>query len=448
MTAPSIPTVPTTETLFGYAVLNELHGVVTKFVIMPSPEATDAVVLWIAATHAQMSLEHAARLVLKSPIKRCGKTRALEVISETVHAPLRTTNISTAALVRSIKEADPPTLILDEADAVFAKRRGEVTEKAEDLRGILNSGHSRGWPYIRWDAAARRAEHCPTFAMAALAAIGDLPDTIEDRAVVIRMRRRGAGETVATYRRKRALPELHSVRDRVAEWVAANLDIIADAEPALPVEDRAADVWEPLVALADAAGGTWPTRARAACKALTTASDDPDDGTASERLLNDIFGIMAEHWDEEGKWLVGCDRLPTSELLAALKSIDDAPWADWAAGRGLSSRGLAELLRPYGIHPRKYSGGIRGYLRDDFQDSWARYTRAPAKSATGATDDTESIGHTGNSGWGGSQEPSAPASATTDSPDASTGGGTSVAGGAGVAVTRRDGGGGTAEWTA
>ena len=81
--------------------------------MFPSPEAADAVTLWVAATHAVPAWEHATRLVVKSPEKRCGKSRLLDIIEATCHEAMVTVNISPAALVRSIG-ADPPTLLLDE----------------------------------------------------------------------------------------------------------------------------------------------------------------------------------------------------------------------------------------------------------------------------------------------------------------------------------------------
>ena len=183
--------------------------------ILPSPEATDATALWIAATHAQPAWEHATRLVITAPEKRCGKSRLLDIIEATCHKPLITVNISPAALVRSIGETDPPTLLLDEADTVFGRK---AADNHEDLRGIINAGHQRNRPYIRWDAIARQREHCPTFSMAALAGIGDLPDTIMDRAVIIRMRRRAPGESVEPYRTRRDRPPLDALRGRLASW--------------------------------------------------------------------------------------------------------------------------------------------------------------------------------------------------------------------------------------
>ncbi len=361
--------------LTGDEILGQVHAAYTRYVIFPFPEAADAVTLYTAATHAQTAWEHASRLVVKSPIKRCGKTRLQEVARELVHRPLPTTNISPAALARSIDEDDPPTLILDEADTVWGKKE-QRSEGAEDLRGILNSGHSRGWPYVRWDATARRAETCPTFAMAIIGGIGDMPDTIEDRAVVISMRRRAPGESVTQWRSRRAVPKLRELRDRLHAWVDSHRKILADAEPDLPAEDRAADVWESLVAIADAAGGDWPDRARNACKLMTGAADNPEDGTAGERLLSDlrrIFGAAAF--------------LYTATIIERLTAIEEAPWAEWRrtpAGREpIGARGLADLLKSWGIRSRngreRGTGPVaKGYYADDMTDAWSRYIRYTA----------------------------------------------------------------------
>ena len=72
-------------------------------------------------------MEHATRLVITAPEKRCGKSRLLDIIEATCHKPLITVNVSPAALVRSIGETDPPTLLLDEADTVFGRKAAGTT---------------------------------------------------------------------------------------------------------------------------------------------------------------------------------------------------------------------------------------------------------------------------------------------------------------------------------
>jgi hypothetical protein len=356
---------PDDERPMGVELLDEVREMVTRFVVLPDEATVTAVTLYAAATHAQPAWEHATRLVIKSPLKRCGKSRLQEVLAELVHRPIRAANVSTAALVRCIDRDEPPTFLLDETDAIFATRRGERSEKAEDLRGILNAGHARGLDYLRWNANSSRHEFCPTFAMAVIAGIGDLPDTIEDRAVIISMRRRAAGEYVTPFRRRRAFPVLHELRDRLHEWVRAEVDDLALAEPELPVEDRAADVWEPLVAIADAAGGPWPHLARTACATLTGEVVEVEDATTSERLLADLRLVFGDD-----------ERLPTATILERLRGLEESPWRDWR-GRTFEPRDLAGLLRPYRIksHNIRLSGDqvVKGYAAEDFAETWMRY---------------------------------------------------------------------------
>ncbi|MFI6522188.1 DUF3631 domain-containing protein [Spirillospora sp. NPDC050679] len=364
------PVVPATR---GAALLDELHAALCRYVILPTAEAADAVVLWIAATHAQPAWEIATRLVISAPEKRCGKSRLLDVIEATCHAPLITVNISPAALVRSIT-ANPPTLLLDEADTVFGPK---AADKHEDLRGILNAGHQRNRPYIRWDAAARANELCLTFAMAALAGIGTMPDTIADRAVIIAMRRRAPGERVEPFRTRRDAPPLTKLRQRLAKWTTGEIEALAGARPDMPVEDRAADNWEPLIAIADAAGGTWPARARTACLALTTNATT--DNSAGVRLLADLRAVFADAGDPEG--------LHGTFILARLCEIEEAPWADWY-GKPFTARDLAKLLKPYDVASVdvKVDGTNRkGYRREHLADAWRRYLPAVHPDAQGAS---------------------------------------------------------------
>jgi hypothetical protein len=376
----------------GARLLDELHRALTRYVVLPSPEAADAVVLWIAATHAAPAWNCAPRLDITSPVKRCGKSRLLDIIEATCHKPLLTVNISPAALVRSIGD-DPPTLLLDEADTVFGPKAGDAHE---DLRGIVNAGHSRNRPYIRWDATIRKPENCPTFAMAALAGIGKLPDTIRDRAVVVPMRRRAPGEEVARYRVRRDGEPLHVLGERLGAWVCSRLDDLAKAEPAMPVEDRAADTWEPLIAIADVAAADWPSRARRAAVALT--AEDDSDTTLGARLLADLRDVFGDR-----------DAMHGETILDALHRIGEAPWNDYF-GRPMNARDVAKLLKPYGVSPVqvKVGGeGRKGYRREHLHDPWTRYLPpVPGVSETSATSETPLVSDTlPVSGFGSEAKP-------------------------------------------
>nr|WP_234348000.1 DUF3631 domain-containing protein [Streptomyces specialis] len=346
--------------------LDELRESIARFVILPSAHALDAVVLWVAATHLQMAFQHAPRLAILGPVKRCGKSRLLDVVTESVHDPVITVNASPSAIFRSITH-QPPTLLVDEADTLFGTVK--AAEKNEDLRGLLNAGHQRNRPTLRVGGPEQKVLRFPTFAMAALAGIGDLPDTIMDRAIVIRMRRRAPGETVASFRSRRDIPAFHRLRDGLSAWSAEVLEAASASEPPMPVEDRAADTWEPLVIVADLAGGTWPARARAACRALSAseARQTEDDGLRI-RILIDIRRVFAALGDP--------DALPTARLIAALRDDAEAPWSEHGNG-GLTPRGLQLLLRDYGIASAniRFPDGsqAKGFARGRFLDAWRRY---------------------------------------------------------------------------
>lgn len=346
----------------GAAMLAEVHAVLTRYVVFPSGEAADAATLYAAATHAMPKLEFAARLVIKSPVKRCGKSRLLDVLAQLVHLPLTTSDISAAALVRSIPADEPPTIMLDEADATFGKAlKGD--EKAEHLRGILNAGFGRDRPYKRWDITTRSVEDCPTFAMAVIAGIGSMPDTIEDRAVIITLRRKSPAERVAKFRLRRDKPKVTAVGDRLAAWIAPNAAALGETEPAMPrgLNDRAEDVWESLLAIADLAGGDWPDRARRAAVKLSAAAEQEAAESLGQRLLGDI----RELYDS-----FTMSFMPSRDLVMRLTKLDDAPWHDLE----LTTRGLSDRLRPYGITPgRDVTGKVRGYRLEDFADAFGRY---------------------------------------------------------------------------
>ena len=359
----------------GSELLDRLRAILTRYVILPSEAATDAVVLWIAATHAQPSWAHAARLVIRAPEKRCGKSRLLDIVEATCWDPLITVNASPPAIYRSIGSDEPPTILLDEADTIF----GPAAQGAnEDLRGLLNAGHQRNRPTIRYDAAKSRVEKIPTFCMAALAGIGAMPDTIEDRAAVIRMRRRAPGETVAPYRERRDGPALRRLAAELHKWIRAHAAELAAAEPDMPVEDRAADTWESLVAVADLAGGEWPDRARRACLALTGERDTVSEEPLSVKLLRDCQTAFKD-----------APALPTGVLIQRLCADPEAPWATLGPrGDHITPMKLGKVLAEYDIRPGTFrftEGQAKGYRREDFADAWSRYC-PPAVEASADPD--------------------------------------------------------------
>ncbi|MFS4093339.1 DUF3631 domain-containing protein [Streptomyces sp. AF1A] len=356
----------------GAVLLDEVRAAIGRYVVLPSEEALTAVTLWVAATHIQPALQHAPRLAVVGPTKGCGKSRVLDVLHETVHKPMMTVNTSPAVVFRVIGK-NPPTLLVDEADTIFGPKAGEK----EDLRGLLNAGHQRNRPAWRISGPEQKPTAFPTFAMAALAGIGDLPDTIMDRAVVLRMQKRKPGERITPFRSRHSVPELNALRDRLAAWLTPLRRAAAGLVPKMPVEDRAADTWEPLVIIADLAGGHWPAQARAACLAMTRNEVVQDEQTTLKtRLLRDIRRIFEREDNREA--------LRSQDLLAALVQDAEAPWAEYGP-KGMNAYHLANLLRDFGISPanHRFENGrqAKAYARNQFLDAWARYCPDPAQMA-------------------------------------------------------------------
>ena len=369
----------------GTALLDELAGFLLDYVAFPSAQAAYAVTLWAAHTHLAAAFESTPRLALLSPEKQCGKSRVLELLDLVCAAPETLSDASPAYLYRRIG-AGPLTILLDECDAIWKRGKGGKDETAEALRSVINAGHRKSATVgrVEMNGQAAALKRFPVYAPAALAGIGTLPDTIMDRAVVVRMRRRAPDETVRPYRERITRPVGEDLRERLAAWAAAVAERVGDPWPDMPdgVTDRPADVWEPLLMIADLAGGGWPVLARDACTSLVTGSRD-DTATAGERLLADIRAVWPSGTGGTSGTLLASDvpdvplvpHVGTDELLRRLHALDESPWADWY-GKPLGPRELARALRPYGVSSAKVRIGeqsVRGYRREDFREAWRRY---------------------------------------------------------------------------
>lgn len=345
--------------------LDDVYAFLGRYVAFPNDHSQVAVTLWVAHTHAVDAFESTPRLALISPEKGSGKTRTLEVLALLVPHPLHAVNISAAALYRVVADKRP-TLLLDEADSYLG---AVIAKQHEDLRGLINAGHRRGATVYRGEVSGKAVQvvEFPAFAPCALAGIGDLPDTILDRSVIVPMKRRAPDEQVDAFRERLARPTADPLRDRLTAWADERIGQLRDAWPEMPptITDRAADVWEPLLAIADAAGGTWPACARAAAVEINRVRTERDPSLGVQ-LLHDCRRIFTER---------DVDRLPTDELVQALIDLDESPWGD-LRGKPLDARGLARRLRKYDVRPadHRFTEGVRkGYRTEDFHDAWQRY---------------------------------------------------------------------------
>jgi len=346
--------------------LDDVRTIIRCYVIVDDAQA-DALALWAAHTHALAAAEATPYLAVNSAEKRSGKTRLLEVLSLLSARSWLTGRVTAAVLVRKLAKG-PPTLLLDESDAAF---KGEK-EYAAALQSILNSGYRRGGiaSFCEKGAGGFDLKDVPVFGAKAIAGIGSLPDTITDRAIPIALKRRAPNEPVARFRWRDAQEEAKPIREGLASWASANTEALTEARPDIPSEldDRAADVWEPLFAIADVAGGEWPQRARTAALALSVG-DGREDDSLGVRLLADIRAAFGQD-----------KHLSTVDLLKRLGALPESPWL-------LSPVTLAQHLKRYPVKPKPVRIGekvSRGYEAHDFEDAWGRYC-TPEKGVTGVT---------------------------------------------------------------
>ncbi|MEU2857635.1 DUF3631 domain-containing protein [Streptomyces mirabilis] len=375
----------------GAAVLNEVEAFHRRFNVFPREAAYVAVTLWDAHAHLIDCFETTPRVAFLSPEPGSGKSRALEIVELLTPRPVATVSASANALYRLVDSAEGlPTVLFDEVDTIFGPRAGAD----EALRGFLNAGYRRIGGALRCvgEGSNQNAQVFDSYCAVAMAGLGSLPNTVLTRSVIIRMRKRAPNEKVEPYRQRTHEKQGHALRDQLAKWADTVRDRVANAWPEMPegVTDRPADVWEPLLAVADAAGGDWPKRARAACLELISAAHDNDESSIGIRLLTDL----------RDKVFCGADRMPTAAIIECLLRVDDGPWGD-LDDKPINSRTLGRLLGQYVTHANKpiKSRGIRtpsgfpkGYYAEDLADAWARYCPPPpGQSATSATSATPQV---------------------------------------------------------
>lgn len=359
--------------------LHEVELFIRRFCALPTKADYVAVTLWTAHTHLVEHLHTSPRLALLSPEPGSGKTRVLEVLNLLVRAPLFAFGASVPAIFRSMATG-PVSLLIDEVDAIFG---GAGKEAHEDLRALINVGYKRGAKVPRCVGPQHDVQHFGVFSPVALAGLGNLPDTVLSRSLIVKMRRRAPSESVEPFRERVQESEGHAIRDRLALWAETVGPKVGAAYPDLPpgVVDRGAELWEPLISIADEAGGPWPEWARAA--AVEFAGRNSQAASLRVRLLGDIRVVFAK-----------ADSMSTADLLARLIGeapygvdgtgdplyLTDAPWAD-LKGSALDARSLARMLRPYDVLAERFRPDgkvqIRGYRRASLSDAFARYLPAP-----------------------------------------------------------------------
>ncbi len=349
----------------GDALLCEIRDTLRHYVVLPT-HAAETAALFILQTYASKYFDSAPYLNISSPEKRCGKSLTLRLMAAFVDRAMPCSNVSEASVFRLL-DCESPTLLIDEVDTFFKDK--------PELRGMLNAGNVRSEAFVLRCVEVRdggttdfEPRKYSVFGPKVFSGIGKLAETLADRCIVISMRRKGPGESCARFRRREFDPD--PLRQKCRRWADDHAEVLTNARPELPAElnDRAADVWEPLLATADAVGGEWPRIARAAAMGLSGQDSGTSTRSLGERLLADIYQIFETPGEES---------MASAAICAKLSALDERPWREIRHGDSINPNKLANLLKAFSITSRKIrlssSETANGYFRDDFADAWKRY---------------------------------------------------------------------------
>jgi hypothetical protein len=351
---------PWPEQVDDVALLDALRAHFKRCVVLPE-HADVALALWALNTWVFESFDIAPYLSITSPTRRCGKTVLMTLLYWLCRRGKKSDSMSRPAIYRSV-DTERPTLVLDEV--------GWVLDPKDERQGILCGGFERnGFVEVcEGEGTAITTRLFSTFCPKAFGLIGQLTATLTDRSIVIPMQRKAPSEKADRLRR-RDTEEHGQLRRQCLRWATDNAEALKQAAPpVLPaLNDRANDLWEPLLAIADHAGGEWPERARKAALGLSGEGAAGEDNRGVE-LLRDARKAFDVSKAAE---------LPTKTLIAALCADEERPWLAHSKGEPITDRQLAKLLRPFGIisgtvHPPG-APDAKGYRRADFENAWARY---------------------------------------------------------------------------
>jgi Protein of unknown function (DUF3631) len=357
---------PCPEEVDGAVLLADLRQQFTRYVVLPK-YAASALALWVLHTWVFWCFDITPYLSITSPTKRCGKTVLMTLLFWLSCRGKKSDSMSKAAIYRSAGEK--PTLVLDEV--------GWVVDLQDERQGILCGGFEvNGYVEVcEGEGADITTRRFSTYCPKAFGLIGKLTPTLVDRSICIPLDRKLRTDKVERLRR-RDNDDFTQLRRRCLRWANDNAKALAQA-PSLELEglnDRALDFWEPLLTIADRAGGNWLKVARDTALALSGESKEDGEDVRVE-LLKDIRGAFGD-----------ADLIRSADLVVKLTADPERPWADWKRGRPLTQKQLGGLLRPFGICSvlvGSLGAQTRGYRRWQFEEPWAAYCPGQNVSSPG-----------------------------------------------------------------
>ena len=362
-------------------VLEEIQKELHQFVWMQSYQSR-AVALWITLSYLHDAVSILPLLLITSPEPDCGKSTLLELVFNLSNRPIPASNISAAAMYRTIKD-DCPTFVLDEADTFI--------KDDEVLRGVINSGHKRAFAWVirvinDKGETGRFSTWCPK----AIAMIGLPKGTILSRSIHIRLQRKGEGQETKlltddhyadSENLRRKISRLaNDIRAKVRAFKEVNL-----------LRNRAGDNWRPLFAIAREAGEEWTKETVRSAQRIQRRVGK-DTLSFGQYLIAALGELVRQKREKRGIPATEKFFIKTEDILdwnEGLNSDNEAPWAELQ--NGLTAHRLRKELRAYEVesHVEDVAGTnpkirkqARGYWSDELEKVALQYKRQDTQAGS------------------------------------------------------------------
>ena len=347
--------------MIGGELLKKVSRRIKRHVVMEDDQAL-TIAIWIAFAWTHDAATHSPILCVSSPEAECGKTTLLGLLQFLTPRGIVFIDASPAVLYRMVEKWHP-TLLVDEADSKFKDN--------PELRSVINAGWTRGSAVPRCNPETNEPEFFQTFGPKVIGLKGlGLPDTTLSRSIIIAMERKLPSDRVADFNHLDDA-ELASLRSELARFAQDNIEQLRGARPQPPegFYNRLAANWHLMLAIADLCG--LGAEARTAAAKISRRADEASLGVELLKDIRDIFDRLR------------LDRLPSQQLTNELANMLDRPWCEIGnGGKPITQRGLAGLLKDYGVRPKTINllGPERlkakGYLLEWFKKAF-RYIPAP-----------------------------------------------------------------------
>lgn len=359
-------------------IADRVRDFITTYVSLPDESYADMLALYVLHTHTFiMQKDDETKVVtlgsgsprttpyiyITSQGPGSGKTRLMELMLEICHSSQLFSGMTGPTMFRMI-EAIRPTLFLDEVDTIYSG------SKNEELRGVLNGGYKHNGKIPRVDASSELGfRDYSTFCPKVLAGIdnGNVPTTVLDRAITIRLTKAAPG-TVQPFYSEDVEELAEELIAEIGTWYAANADKLADRSrrpaPIDGLSDRQNDIARPLLTIADTLDG-WHTRARVALTACFRGQGTPL--TPQAEALNRVRNHMIAH---------NLTRI-SSAKVAELAGQNMKQIGTWFAAFEITPQTLRGFHKDPESHIAGQEDKAKGYLRSgSMEEAWNRFLPA------------------------------------------------------------------------